>query len=183
MATEVTVERWCDVHLAVDDERVSASSYEVLGPGGRSRYVDLCDEHEAEFLGPVRELLSRFGTTKPDHPTRTTRPAPFPPERGTGYPCLLCEQEYGSSSGLATHYVSAHGYPGSANDGKRVSLVDVYAPADLCAVCGSSSPGTRHIPMHASEVGRPGLPALFRYAESIGDPHGMVAKVRASAPR
>lgn len=176
MVTRVRIERWCDVC----QEEMPGEEREVALDGRRPLYVDLCAEHEEQLLGPLREILSTHGS-----PTRTTQPVLGyrQPARAPSksHPCILCSSSFSGAGDLGRHYADVHGYARTGKHG--TSLATVYGK--VCPLCGQEQGSRAHMRSHRAELGDDptNTATLFARADELGDPHGVVAKVRANAPK
>lgn len=85
-----------------NDEQVAASSFQVGLDGNKPVEIDLCEEHEKEFLLPLRELLGDVG-----QPVNRT-----PSVTGGGGPKKACTQPSCDKAltreGMRKHMVSQH---------------------------------------------------------------------------
>jgi hypothetical protein len=180
MAQEIV--RLCDPCLA-DDERVNASAVTVA-LNGKPLLLDLCEDHEALLIKPLRDVLAAFGQTvtaptgapkraytkrTPPSAAEPAGPAPaMPATEGHVHVCPFEHTGYAGASALLKHLDSVHGLRG------------IYAATGgVCPLCGVERPpsGAHSLAGHVrDEHGEPSLSRAVVAAEAIGDPHGVHAR-------
>lgn len=185
---------WCDLCLPTD-VKVSATTH-TLTLDGRTRTLDLCDGCVEAVVKPLQAMLDRYGqpvsadgkvkrpyrrrqSSEPE-PGATGQPGEPAADDAALYPfaCIVCDHEpFTNRSGLFRHYGTRHGYPTTTERGDGVTTESVYgATCPLCGTEPSSFVG------HARTEHRQPISALFTAAAAAGDPHGVVAAVRAAVP-
>ena len=96
MATQISITRWCDVHLYEHSEQVEAESRVIPVPG-RVLTVDLCDTCDEQILGPVRKVYEEYGA-KPEQT----------PQSSDGVACPVCGRTSPNQSLVRAHIKRMH---------------------------------------------------------------------------
>lgn len=180
MAQEIV--SWCD---ACGDEPQRGHPVTLLVGDTGQRIIDLCDEHEEEILSGLRELIEKFGRSALNDPSPHQQgQLPLGQMRHLNLPrgrkdiarpfeCFFCDIGWATLTSLANHYREVHG---------RIEVqgaLDLYGPT--CPVCGEGEFGA--LGNHGSRAhGAGNLGDLFRKAEDLGDPFGIL-RVRKAALR
>lgn len=180
MAREMQVMAWCDVHLADDEHVPMVASHTAILDGGKSRTLDLCEEHEAAMWKPLAGVVGLGALTEqvqPLPPPARVMAAGLPPRPGGSHArssdgntrtCLLCEATLEGRQVHNRHLVEAHGLP------RPQALY-----GGLCPLCAHEFATPQGHATHGWGVHQqPDLAALFAAAKAAGDPHGLVAAAR-----
>lgn len=90
---------WCDPHMA-DDEQVPGKSFQIALDGQKPVEVDLCEQHEKEFLTPLLLLLGEVGqpVVEPTAKVKVKR-----------FTCPECQKGLSSRDSFGKHLRNQHG--------------------------------------------------------------------------
>lgn len=185
MAETVHVE--CDTCLAAGTHTDGESHKVLLDDHGPMR-IDLCDDHLAAFIGPLREQLEKHGlrwaNVRPARGPYNRRPA----RTGALAPiiCFWCDATFTTTSGLGGHLVRKHGADSTGNGGSPgVAFAELYGRT--CPWCGERElpGGTTGLSQHLKLV-HPDAPTgwveTYTAAYRAGDPQGVVAELKRVSP-
>lgn len=167
MTRELIVKVWCDLPHE-HDANIEARTVSFSLDGRAEREIDLCADHEREFVEPLRQLYS--DARKPDGVTAKAT--------ATGYPleCIYCGAGYESAGGLLMHAGTVHGFASTSNK-HYAAAEDVYGlECPLCEYVAAipSTLGRHGKNEHGTDYGTAGL-----YTAAIkSDPRGVIAKLR-----
>ena len=182
---EVSVRAWCDAcateiaDTGGDVEPATAEVVITIGATGRPRLLDLCERHGKALVEPLAALLLDAGQDVPmasQTPTKS-RPGTKPALHTAGrFPCLWCPETFAANGGYWGHAVEVHGLPPGSGS------TSVYGKR--CPSCGVTLGNTTGLGTHGRIAhGAESVAALFRMADTAGDPHGLVARVRKKGRR
>lgn len=158
---EVIVRASCDRHYP--DSCPGGDVRDVVVWG---RTIDLCDDHRAELVDPLRELVDAVGV-RPDPPSTGVPPRAAgggqkPSKNLHVAPCLC-----GKAGAHDAHIRSAH----------KMSTGDLFGTR--CPLCGETFQTASVLGSHASRIHElRGSAHVFAQAERAGDPFGIVAERR-----
>ena len=143
---EVQVLRWCDA-CGQEEEPRRTPSVVTLTIGiaeGETRpplkAVDLCAEHDAALIAPLRALLEEVGQTPALDPAAASAAARRPPSKDPGA-CRLCDRPFAAMGALVGHIYSAHA-PGRERPDLPLT----------CGVCGRASASAYGARMHRTQT-------------------------------
>lgn len=166
MSKDVVIHIWCDWHMTHSATKVEARELPPITLGSKTRTIDLCEQCDKEFVGPLAQLLDEFGAP-PTPPTTTPRQAGrrrAPTDKGA--PCVWCDVNYSatSGSGYMRHLKVAHGF---------ASAIEAFGTT--CAICGDSDVRMMmaHMNNHHAEYGFTHTAQAIDWAKNNGDPHGV----------
>jgi hypothetical protein len=157
MPQELIVHNWCDVCF-VEKRQTEGTTTESISLGrGALKTLLLCEEHRAQILDPIHELLRKFGQTveKPvsrpkskSEPEPEPEPEPSPPAleskpggkangRKLTCPVKDCSTK-GTKSSLKHHVTAVHGLTlpqaaylkGRTLEGKAIKFVCSEGPCE-----------------------------------------------------
>lgn len=155
MPQELIVHNWCDLCF-IEGRNVEGLPTESIALGRSApKTLLLCEEHRAERLDPIHELLKKFGQAvekpvsapRPKQPEPEPEPEPAPPvleskqggktENGKKLTCPAkgCSTK-GTKSSLKHHVTAAHGLTlpqaayakGRTLEGKAIKFVCTEGP-------------------------------------------------------
>lgn len=121
---------WCDPHMA-NDEQVPGTSFVFSINEGKPIEIDLCEQHEKEFISPLMELLEDSG-----QPVVLEQKSVGP--GGPKRPCGQCGKEL-TREGMRKHYMTHHGMERpAAGDAVREIFGSVHGRPAVrrCPECG-----------------------------------------------
>jgi hypothetical protein len=164
----------CDVCYDEGDENTEGTSHFVAVAGG-SWSLELCDPHRDRLIRPLADVAERLGQAVRADGTPWPRAARAPRGSGVakvygppGVPCVICGAAFTARANMTTHMTDVHGHDG---------LTGVYGlTCPLCTHESANGPAASgHVRRAHPEVDG-GMPEAFRFAYTMGDPHGIVAK-------
>lgn len=164
---------WCDVCLTDDDVYTEARTIsDVLIGRAKPKALDLCEQHEKQYLTPFVELVQRLGITdaqtrpvasplvveKPAKRAKTPveKPTPSKPvatkpkatkvTKGKQEKCLVCG-ESATKTSIAEHYKRLHPDVSRAREMLKAGVIDAIfeCPAKGCT---EAFPSNQAMKMH-----------------------------------
>ncbi len=183
MARELVV--YCDACAEIG-EAEQGHLVTVSLDGAAATGFDLCEQHDKELFGPVRDLIASVGVpaakllSQPQ--PKSARPAAKPRhvehrELGIYFECYGCppgEVTYSQLQALSTHWANVHNFD---SEGRQ----SVFMFGQTCPLCNEhvaeGDLGRFHSP-HAHPDVRGGSAGLFLAAQNAGDKYKVIKKHR-----
>lgn len=115
MAQEIVA--WCDVCRSEAGSDVRGRTIPISINGDQPRGIDLCHIHEDKILGPLVELLEKYGVHEDASGDLQAVPYEQRPRKRTEdtkhpFQCFFCTVAYATAMSLGKHFETSHGLVG-----------------------------------------------------------------------